>query len=496
MSAEHLLALRGIAKAYPGVVALDGVDFDLDAGEIHGLVGENGAGKSTLLKIIGGVEHADAGVIELGGQPVAMASPRAARALGIRVIHQEFNLIPALSVAENICLDHLPTRGGWVDGQAVREQAGAAIARLGVHLPLEAPVRRLSVADQQLVEIARALSAEARVLVMDEPTAALTDHEIEALFSLVRGLREHGVGIVFVSHRMDEVLELSDRVTVLRDGRVVGETAAPRREEIVRLMVGRQLEELNLKADMAPGTEILAVDGLSSAGRFEDVSFSLRRGEILGLAGVVGAGRTSIAKTLFGMAPLDRGSLRIAGRAVSIRSPEDALRAGIGYLPEDRKTLGLVLAMSVRHNETLATLPRISRFGWIDQARERALVGRRVEELRIRTPSLDAQALHLSGGNQQKLVLAKWLEIRPAVLILDEPTRGVDVGAKAEIYQIVTDLVRAGVGAILISSDLPELLALSDRVLVLRDGRTITTLDRAEATQERVLHLVTMGAAA
>ncbi len=496
MNATPLLSLRGISKTYPGVVALSGIDFDLQAGEVHGLVGENGAGKTTLLKIIGGAERADAGVIELQGRRVALASPREAQALGIRSIHQEFNLFPALTVAENICLDHLPTRVGLLDGRSVRAQAREAIGKLGVQLLLDTPVRQLNVADQQLVEIARALSAEARVLIMDEPTSALTEREIEALFAVVRSLRDHGVGVVFVSHRMEEVLELSDRVTVLRDGRLVGETSTHDRGEVIRMMVGRQLDDLYPKANVQIGPETLSVHGLTSAGRFTDVTFCLHRGEILGIAGVIGSGRTSIGKALFGMVPINRGTVAVDQRPVHIRSPRDALRVGIGYLPEDRKTLGLVLGLSVRHNETHVILPRISRFGWVDRGRERDIVTRRVQELRIRTPSLDAQALHLSGGNQQKLVLAKWLEIRPAALILDEPTRGVDVGAKAEIYQIMGDLVRGGVGIILISSDLPELLGLADRLVVLRDGRVVTTLDRPDATQERVLHMVTMGAAA
>ena len=496
ITAVPLLALNGISKAYPGVIALDGVDFDLRASEVHGLVGENGAGKSTLLKIVGAVERPDAGTIELDGRVIHLASPHEAQAAGIRVIHQEFNLFPALSVAENIALDHLPNRRGWIDRRAIRAQAQAALDRLGVELPLETRIDRLGVADQQLTEIARALSARARVLVMDEPTAALTDHEIEALFRIVRGLRLEGVGVIFVSHRMEEVLDLSDRVTVMRDGRVVGETAQPSRDQIIRLMVGRDVAELYPESGVAVGPAVLEVQDLSVAGRFADLTFTVGRGEIVGLAGVVGAGRTSVGLTLFGLLRPTGGQIRLAGQPVAPRTAREAVKLGIGYLPEDRKTLGLVLTLSVRHNETHPILPGLSRLTWIDQRRERATVAQRVAQLEIKTPSIDAEVLHLSGGNQQKVLLGKWLEIKPSLLILDEPTRGVDVGAKAEIYQIVVDLARRGVAILLISSDLPELLGLSDRVVVLREGRQLATLERVEATPERVLSLVTTGAAA
>ena len=491
-----LLALRGIRKVYPGVVALDEVAFDLRAGEVHGLVGENGAGKSTLLKIIGAVEQPDEGTIELDGQPIHLASPHEAQAVGIRVIHQEFNLFPALSVAENIALDHLPNRRGWVDQRAIRAQASATLDRLGVALPLESRIDRLGVADQQLTEIARALSAQARVLVMDEPTAALTEHEIEALFRIVRGLRRQGVGVIFVSHRLDEVLSLSDRVTVMRDGRIVGESADPTRDQIIRLMVGRDVSELYPDSDAKVGSPVLEVEGLSVAGRFEDLTFTVGRGEVVGLAGVVGAGRTSIGLALFGLLRPTAGRVRLEGRDAMPHTAREAIGLGIGYVPEDRKALGLVLNLSVRHNETHPILPRLSRLGWIDQRRERATVEDRIAELEVKAPSIDAAVLHLSGGNQQKVLLGKWLEIKPSLLILDEPTRGVDVGAKAEIYQLIADLATSGVAILLISSDLPELLGLSDRVVVLREGRQLLILDRAEATQERVLSLVTTGAAA
>jgi ABC-type sugar transport system ATPase subunit len=491
-----ILALRGIRKSYPGVVAVDGVDFDLRAGEVHGLVGENGAGKSTLLKIIGAVEQPDAGVIELDGVPIRLASPRAAQAAGIRVIHQEFNLFPALSVAENIALEHLPNRRGWIDRRAIRAQAQASLDRLGVELPLSARVDHLGVADQQLTEIARALSADARILVMDEPTAALTNHEIEALFRIVRGLRHEGVGVIFVSHRMEEVLALSDRVTVMRDGRVVGETDRPQRDAIVRLMVGRPVADLYPDAGGESGAPMLVVDHLSVDGRFEDVTFDVRKGEIVGLAGVVGAGRTSVGLTLFGMLRPTAGSMSLEGERIDPATAREAVALRIGYVPEDRKALGLVLNLSIRHNETHPILPWLSRFGWIDQRRERATVEQRIAELEVKAPSIDAEVVHLSGGNQQKVLLGKWLEIAPRLLILDEPTRGVDVGAKAEIYRIVVDLARHGVAILLISSDLPELLGLSDRVVVLREGRQLATLSRAEATQERVLALVTTGAEA
>ena len=493
IAAPPLLALHDIRKTYPGVVALDGVDFDLRRGEVHGLVGENGAGKSTLLKIIGGVEHPDRGSIALEGEAIRLASPHEAQTAGIRVIHQEFNLFPALSVSENIALDHLPNHRGWVDRRAVRAQARAALDRLGVELPLETRIDRLGVADQQLTEIARALSARARVLVMDEPTAALTDHEIEALFRIVRSLRAEGVGVIFVSHRMEEVLDLSDRVTVMRDGRVVGETAEPTRDQIIRLMVGRDVSELYPESASEVGSPVLELDRLSVTGRFEDVSFAVGRGEVVGLAGVVGAGRTSLGMALFGLLRPTAGTIRLEGRRVAPRTPRQAIKLGIGYVPEDRKLLGLVLMLSIRHNETHPILPWLSRLGWIDQRRERATVDRRIGQLGVKTPSVDAEVLHLSGGNQQKVLLGKWLEIGPRLLILDEPTRGVDVGAKAEIYQLIADLAQRGVAILLISSDLPELLGLSDRVVVLREARQLAVLPRAAATQERVLSLVTTG---
>lgn len=491
-----LLALRGIRKAYPGVVALDGVDFDLQAGEVHGLVGENGAGKSTLLKIIGAVERADAGTIELDGEAIQLTSPHQAQAAGIRVIHQEFNLFPALSVAENIALDHLPNRHGWVDRAAIRAQAQTALDRLGVELPLEMRIDRLGIADQQLTEIARALSARARVLVMDEPTAALTEHEIMALFGIVRGLRDEGVGLIFVSHRMEEVLELSGRVTVLRDGRVVGEARGPSRDTVIRLMVGRDVSDLYPSRGGPVGQVLLEVRGLGVAGRFADMNFSVARGEIVGLAGVVGAGRTSVGETLFGLLRPTEGEIRLEGQVVAPRTAREAIKLGIGYVPEDRKALGLVLMLSVRHNETHPILPWLSRLSWIDQRRERQIVTRRIAQLEVKSPSIDAEVLHLSGGNQQKVLLGKWLEIKPRLLILDEPTRGVDVGAKAEIYQLIAALAASGVAVLLISSDLPELLGLSDRVVVLREGRQLAILSREAAQEERVLSLVTTGAAA
>ncbi|MDI3318042.1 MAG: sugar ABC transporter ATP-binding protein [Bacillota bacterium] len=492
-----LLQVRGLRKGFPGVQALGGVDLDVAAGTVHGLVGENGAGKSTLLKVLAGVLRPDAGEARFDGRPLPFGSPRACQALGIRVIHQEFSLVPGLSVAENILLDHLPARGLRLDGRRLRQEALATLDRLGVDLPLDQPVRRLSVAQQQLVEIAKALSARARLLVMDEPTAALSEREIEALFAIVRRLQGEGVAILFVSHRLEEVLALADPVTVMRDGRVVA--TLPRdeasQERLIGLMVGRELGELFPEGRRRPGPVVLEAEGLESRGRFAGVDLRLHRGEVLALAGLVGSGRSSVARALFGLVPLTGGRLRVDGREVHIGSPREAMRLGIAYVPEDRHLEGLVLPRSIRENVSHASLAVRGRWGRVDARRERAAAEEAVRELAIRAPSVEARVEGLSGGNQQKVVLAKWLGIEPRVLLLDEPTRGIDVGAKHEIYRLIDRLASQGVAILLISSELPELLGLADRLLVLREGRPAGLLPREEATPERVLQLAMGGAA-
>ncbi len=489
--APSLLEMRGICKTFPGVVALRDVDFDLRAGEVHVLVGENGAGKSTLIKILSGVHQADRGTIRLADAEVHLTSPRDAQRRGISTVYQEFNLVPQLTVDENIFLGQEPRRGwlGWVD-RARRLQAAAELLRsLEIGVPPQGRVRALGVAEQQLVEIAKALSRDARIIVMDEPTAALTAHEIRRLFAAIQALTARRVGVIYISHRLEELAEIGDRVTVLRDGQRVGTAGVGTlpTDEIVRMMVGREVREKYPKAAVAPGEEILRVEGLVRRGVLHGVSFALRRGEILGIAGLVGAGRTELALTLFGAAPADAGTVFIKGRPRRFHSPRDAIRAGLALLPEDRKRQGLILVQSVATNIALPVAPRMARWGLLDYGRMHTLARRFAAALRIMTPSLARRVVYLSGGNQQKVVLAKWLATRSEVVIFDEPTRGIDVGAKIEVYQLMNELVRQGVGIVMISSELPEVLGMSDRILVMRQGRVAGEFHRQDATAERVM---------
>ena len=484
-----MLSARGIAKAFPGVQALDGADLDVRAGEVHAVVGENGAGKSTLMKILTGVYAADAGQILIDGQPVHIAGPRQAIALGISMIHQELNLAPNLSVAENIFLGRAPIRAGFVQWRRLIADAEALVARLSIDLDVRASVEDLSVARQQMVEIAKALSLDARVIIMDEPTSALTERETDVLFELIGRLKAEGVAIVYISHRLEEIFRIADRVTVLRDGRLVGELpiaeATPQR--LIAMMVGRELVTLFPKEPVEIGPPVLEVRHLSRAGALDDISFVLRRGEIVGLAGLVGAGRTELARALFGADPIDAGEIRIDGRPVRIRSPRDAIRHGLAFVTEERKLYGLVLGMTVRENATLASLGELTRLGFVDFARERRIAQEYVRRLDIRTPGIEQEVVNLSGGNQQKVVIARWLATRPRVLILDEPTRGIDVGAKAEVHALMSRLAREGLAILMISSELPEILGMSDRILVVRQGRLSGEFARSEATQEKIL---------
>ncbi len=489
--ARPLLEMRGISKAFPGVVALRDVDFDLRAGEVHVLVGENGAGKSTLIKILSGVHQADRGTILLHGREVRFSSPRDARSQGISTVYQEFNLVPQLSVDENIYLGQEPQGGwlGWVDrGRRLRD-AAELLRSLEIAIAPQERVRALGVAEQQLVEIAKALSRDARIIVMDEPTATLTTHEIHRLFGAIRTLTARGVGVIYISHRLQELTEVGDRVTVLRDGQRVGtaDVGAVSADEIVRMVVGREVREKYPKAAVPQGEEILRVEGLTRRDVLHGISFSLRRGEILGIAGLVGAGRTELALALFGAAPPDAGTVLIKGEPVRVRSPRDAIRAGVALLPEDRKRHGLILVQTVDTNITLPVIPRMERWGLLDFGRMHALARRFAAVLRIVTPSLARQVVYLSGGNQQKVVLAKWLATRSEIVIFDEPTRGIDVGAKIEVYQLMNELVRQGAGVLMISSELPEVLAISDRILVMRQGRVTGEFLRHEATAEKVM---------
>ncbi|MGB8909967.1 MAG: sugar ABC transporter ATP-binding protein [Candidatus Cybelea sp.] len=495
-----LLEMRGIGKRFPGVRALSDVSLTLRAGEVLVLVGENGAGKSTLMKILAGALQADEGEIFINGSRVRIVTPQEAQRLGIGMIYQEFTLVPQLTVPENISLGAEPTRAGLIDVAAVERRALAVLNELGLELPFDVPVSRLSVAQQQIVEIAKALAKAARIIVMDEPSAALSDREIERLFAIVRRLREGGAGVIYISHRMEELSRIADRVTVMRDGRVV-ETRAARdfpADEIVQAMVGRRLAahfpELPSVPSDAPVR--LEVRGLQRVGVVNDVSFSVRAGEIVGLAGLVGAGRTEILRAIAGADAPDRGEIWIGGRALHTGRIGEAISDGIAFITEDRKAQGLVLGMSVRENVTLAHLVEfVDRDFLVDLGRERTATTRMIDELQIRTPGTEQLVRNLSGGTQQKVVLAKWLLGDARVLLFDEPTRGIDVGAKAEIYKLMVELAVRGAAIVMVSSDLPEALGMTHRILVVRDGRIAAEFSKAEATPDRVIAVAT-GAAA
>ncbi|MEI6257610.1 MAG: sugar ABC transporter ATP-binding protein [Planctomycetota bacterium] len=491
-SAIPLLSMRGITKSFPGVQALRGVDLDVHSGEVLALLGENGVGKSTLMKVLGGAHAADDGVLELDGLEVAFRSPQEARAAGIAVIHQEFNLVPGLTAAENIFLGQESTRVGFVPRGEERRRAAELFRRLGAAIDLDTPCSRLTTAQQQLVEIARALARDARIIVMDEPTAALTAAEVSRLFEIIRDLTARGIAVIYISHRLDEIFALADRVVVLRDGRNVG--SRPRaglgRTELIEMMVGRTLAEEYPRRNITLGPPRLAVTGLCRGRAVRDVSFTVRAGEILALAGLVGAGRTETLRLIFGADKRHAGEITLDGCRLDIRSPRDAIAAGIGLLTEDRKLQGLVLGHSVRENFALPNLGRFSRFGFVDGRREREACGRHVEMLRIKVPHQEERARNLSGGNQQKVVLAKWLERDCEVLFFDEPTRGIDVGARHEIYLLMNALAARGKAIVMVSSELPEVLGLADRIVVMHDGRiTGEIINGPTVTQEEVMRL-------
>jgi ABC-type sugar transport system ATPase subunit len=492
MSTPPLLSMRGIEKSFPGVQALRGVDLDLAAGEVLALLGENGAGKSTLMKVLGGAHAADAGELLLDGRPVRFRSPHEARAAGIAVIHQEFSLVPGLDAAANIFLGQESARAGFLPRAEERRRAAELFRRLGVAIDLDAPVGRLSTAQAQAVEIARALARDARIIVMDEPTAALTSAETDRLFAIIRDLAGRGIAVIHISHRLDEIFAIADRVVVLRDGRNVGArpVAGLGRGELIGMMVGRELAEEYPRRSLPPGAVRLAVRGLRRGRAVRDVSFSVRGGEILALAGLVGAGRTETLRLVFGADRRDAGEITLDGRPLAIRSPRDAIAAGIGLLTEDRKLEGLVLGRSVLENFSLASLDRLSRAGFVDSGRERAAFDRHAGQLRIRVPHAGERAGNLSGGNQQKVVLARWLQRDCEVLLFDEPTRGIDVGARQEIYLLMNDLAARGKAVVMVSSDLPEVLGMADRILVMHDGRlTGEIVNGPDVTQEQVMRL-------
>ena len=485
-----LLEMRGITKRYPGVLALGGVDFTLQAGEVNCLVGENGAGKSTLIKVLSGALKKDSGTIRVGGEEAHLASPADAQHLGIGVIYQDFKLVPALSVAENILLGSEPVRGRTpiIDRKAMQEKASAALGLLGETIDTGTPVGRLSVAQQQMVEIAKALSRNVRILAMDEPTAPLTDRETESLFRVIRSLKERGVGVIYISHRLEEIFEVGDRVSVLRDGTLVH--ACPIREidrrGLIRKMVGRELENEYPRAALERGKEILRIENLSSD-RISNVNLTLYRGEVLGLAGLVGAGRSELARLVFGADRKRDGRIFLDGREIAPESPYQAIREGIGLLTEDRNRYGLIMQMSIRENISLANLRAMLTGPFIDRGKEEAAARRLAADLRIKAPGTGVIVETLSGGNRQKVVLARWLNTNARVLIFDEPTAGIDVGVKFEIYTLINRLAERGIGVIVISSDLPELLGICHRVAVMCEGRLTGVVEGAEATQEAVM---------
>ena len=484
-----ILEIRGIAKRFDATQALEDVSLTLRPGEIHALLGENGAGKSTLIKIMTGVHQPDRGQLLLAGQPVTIRNAAEAQRLGIAAIYQEPLLFPDLNVAENIFISH-QDRGAVVGWREMFQEAEKILAELGMTLDVRKPARGLTLAAQQSVEIAKAISLNVRVLIMDEPTASLSAHEVQELFKLVRDLRRQGVAILFVSHRMEEVFEIADQITVFRDGRLISTRtrleATPQRA--IADMVGREIDLTKARTSCARDEVVLSVADLGRQGVFEGVSFELHRGEVLGFAGLIGAGRTDVGLALFGIEPATSGTIAIGGKPVSVRSARDGMNLGIAYVSEDRRQLGLVLPISIFANITLPVLRRyLNGLGLVRTGQERQTADAFKTRLAIRTPSVDLEVAKLSGGNQQKVMLSKWLNTNPSVLILDEPTRGVDVGSKAEVHTIIGQLAAEGIGVIVISSDLPEVLVLSDRVLVMREGKQMAILHRSEANEETVM---------
>jgi ABC-type sugar transport system, ATPase component len=493
-----------IRKRFPGVQALDDAGLEMLPGEIHALLGENGAGKSTLIKILSGAQQPDSGTIEFGGQTVVMVSPHDAQRRGIATIYQEFTLAPNMTIAENVFIGREPGVGFFVDWRKMASETRAITKRLGLALQPMAIVRGLSVAEQQMVEIARALSMKSRLIVMDEPTSALSSTEVEKLFRIARELKAHGLSIIFVTHRLEEVMQICDRYTVLRDGRLVGSGAIAdiTIDGIIRLMVGREVKALfaHREREIA-GDVVLRVEGLNRQGNAQDqnatvladVGFEVRRGEILGVAGLVGAGRTEMARAVFGADAFDSGRVIINGREVHIRSPQDAIRNGIGLVPEDRKQQALFLALAVRINLSMASHRQILRWGvFIDETAERAMVEEYRQKLNIRMASPEQLIASLSGGNQQKVTLARWLALRPKVLIVDEPTRGIDIGAKVEVHNLLFEMAETGIAVVAISSELPEVLAISDRIITMREGRVTGEIKREDATEEILMSMMTL----
>jgi inositol transport system ATP-binding protein len=491
--AEYLLEVANVRKAFPGVLALDDVSFRLKRGHVHALMGENGAGKSTLMKIISGIYTPDSGSFKLKGQEIKLASPLDALRYGIAMIHQELNLMAYMTVAENIWIRREPLNAlGFVRHDEMRRQTKALFERLDIGIDPETEVRDLSVASRQMVEIAKAVSYDSDILIMDEPTSALTDREAEHLFKIIRTLKAQGKGIVYITHKMNELFEIADEVSVFRDGHFVGEHAAAdvTRDQIIHLMVGREITQMFPKETVPIGDVALSVRNLSLEGRFRDISFDLRKGEILGFAGLVGSGRSNVAETLFGVTPATSGTIAIDGKEIAIRSPGVAMDSGMAFLTEDRKESGCFLLLDVMANMQIALLRHgHSVAGFVKEREIEALCQQQKARLRVRTPDLEEPVLNLSGGNQQKVLIARWLMTKPRILILDEPTRGIDVGAKAEIHKLISELAGQGVAVMMISSEMPEVLGMSDRILVMHEGRMTGIVDRKDANQVKIMEL-------
>ncbi|MDH7785611.1 inositol transport system ATP-binding protein [Ochrobactrum sp. 19YEA23] len=490
---DYLLEVEGIRKEFPGVVALDNVQFRLRPGTVHALMGENGAGKSTLMKIIAGVYTPDEGQIRLRGEYISLKSPRDALERGIAMIHQELALMNFMTVAENIWIRREPTNSiGLIDHAEMTDRTRTLFKQLKIDIDPLADVHTLTIAQRQMVEIAKAVSYESGVLIMDEPTSALTETEVEHLFDIIRDLRSRGIGIVYITHKMNELFEIADEFSVFRDGSYVGTHASSdvTRDDIIRMMVGREITNMFPKEKAEIGDVILSVNGLTLRGVFHDISFDLRRGEILGVAGLVGSGRSNVAEALFGVTPATSGSIRINGRETDIRAPSDAMREGMALLTEDRKETGCFLPLSILENMQIAALQEnYAHAGFVDERRLTLQCEEMRKTLRVKTPNLDERIENLSGGNQQKVLIARWLMTQPEILILDEPTRGIDVGAKAEIHRLISQLAQRGVAVIMISSELPEVLGMSDRILVMHEGHMTGILDRADADQVKIMEL-------
>jgi rhamnose transport system ATP-binding protein len=491
---EMILRMTNISKSFSGVHALRGVQFDLFPGEVHALLGENGAGKSTLVKVMTGVHQPDNGEIYLNGAQVHFSDARQSRQAGIAAIYQELSLFPDLDVAENIFAGRQPTKaGGRIDWRKLYQQADQLLASLGVQMNLRQKARSLSIAQQQMVEIARALSVNARILIMDEPTSSLTLNEVAELFRIVRHLRQEGTGIVFISHRLEELFELADRVTVLRDGAYVDTLpmTGVTRDDLIRLMVGRTITNMFPKQEVQAGEVMLKVENLTCSGLFQNISFELHKGEILGMAGLIGAGRTDVARAIFGVEPPDSGTIQLEGKKIRITSPQQAISLGLAYVPEDRQLHGLIPPMNITENISLPILPEYTRRGWLRDKRERSATFNAARQMEVRANNIFQKARELSGGNQQKVVLAKWLSTQPRILILDEPTRGIDVGTKAVIHALMSKLASEGMAILMISSELPEVLGMSDRIIVMHEGRMTASFARAEASQEKIISAAT-----